>query len=72
MVDPRKHKKYDALISNCRALALVRTAVTHPGDVTSLKGEIAEAKIIDPIRFGPRGGSARSPRRWAETSYGSG
>lgn len=56
MLEPRKHEKYDALISACHALAPVRTAVVHPCDETSLRGaiEAAEAKIIKPVLVGPQ------------------
>ena len=55
MDELRQHKKYDALIYACHALAPVRTAVAHPCDETSLRGAIEafEAKIIKPILIGP-------------------
>ena len=55
MDELRQHKKYDALIYACHALAPVRTAVAHPCDETSLRGAIEafEAKIIKPILVGP-------------------
>jgi phosphate acetyltransferase len=55
MAEPRKHKKYDALIASCQSLSPVRTAVAHPCDDTSLSGaiEAAEAKLIKPILVGP-------------------
>src|ERR1700761_6467180 len=56
MSEPRKHEKYDSLISACHALAPVRTAVVHPCDETSLRSavEAAEAKIIRPVLVGPQ------------------
>jgi phosphotransacetylase len=55
MAEPGEHKKYEALIYACHALAPVRTIVVHPCDDSSLTGaiEAAEAKIIKPILVGP-------------------
>ena len=55
MTEAPKHRKYEALIRDCQALAPVRTAVAHPCDETSLRGavEAAEAKIIKPVLIGP-------------------
>ena len=55
MAEGRKHEKYDALISRCRTLTPVKTAVVHPCDETSLVGAVsaASAGIIKPILVGP-------------------
>lgn len=55
MAETRKHEKYETLISMCRALAPVRTAVVHPCDQSTLQGaiEAAQARIIRPILVGP-------------------
>jgi len=52
----RKHKKYEALIANCKALKPVPTAIAYPCDESSLRGavEAAEAGILLPILVGPR------------------
>lgn len=57
MAEPRKHEKYDNLISACDALAPVRMGVVHPCDETSLSGalEAAKAGIIKPVLIGPEG-----------------
>jgi len=52
----RKHEKYKRLITRCKALAPVPTAVAHPCDESSLRGavEAAELGILQPILVGPR------------------
>jgi phosphate acetyltransferase len=52
----RKHEKYERLISHCKALAPIPTAVAHPCDESSLRGavEAAELGILQPILVGPR------------------
>jgi phosphate acetyltransferase len=48
--------KYEDLLSRCRGLEPIPTAVAHPCDVPSLSGAIEAAKqgLIDPILVGPR------------------
>ena len=55
MDQPRKHKKYDALIAACHALRPLRTAVVHPCDESSLTGalEAATLGLIEPVLVGP-------------------
>ena len=52
----RKHEKYKRLITRCKALTPVPTAVAHPCDESSLRGavEAAELGILRPILVGPR------------------
>jgi phosphate acetyltransferase len=52
----RKHEKYERLISRCKALSPVPTAVAHPCDESSLRGavEAAELGLLKPILVGPR------------------
>ena len=52
----RKHEKYKRLITRCKALTPVPTAVAHPCDESSLRGavEAAELGILQPILVGPR------------------
>lgn len=51
----RQHEKYDRLITRCRALAPVRTAVVYPCDESSLRGalEAADMGLLTPILIGP-------------------
>jgi len=48
--------KYEDLLSRCRGLDPIPTAVAHPCDVPSLSGAIEAAKegLIEPILVGPR------------------
>ena len=52
----RKHEKYERLISYCKQLPPMPTAVVHPCDRSSLEGamEAARAGLIAPILVGPR------------------
>jgi phosphate acetyltransferase len=52
----QKHAKYERLLTRCKELAPVPTAVAHPCDESSLRGavEAAEKGIIQPILVGPR------------------
>lgn len=50
-----RHHQYDALISACRGLAPLRTAIVHPCDETSLRATLAAAaaELIEPVLVGP-------------------
>ncbi|MBK8752744.1 MAG: phosphate acetyltransferase [Candidatus Competibacteraceae bacterium] len=52
----RKHEKYQRLITRCKALTPVPTAVAHPCDESSLRCavEAAELGILQPILVGPQ------------------
>src|SRR5208282_3351523 len=51
----RRHDRYQELITLCRELEPIRTAVVHPCDAPSLEGAVraAEAHLIIPILVGP-------------------
>ena len=51
----RRHDRYQELITLCRELEPIRTAVVHPCDASSLEGAVraAEAHLIIPILVGP-------------------
>jgi phosphotransacetylase len=53
--EPRGTGKYDALLTRCKSMAAVATAVAHPCDEASLGAvvEAAQAGIITPILVGP-------------------
>src|SRR5262245_29917884 len=48
--------KYEQLLTRCRSLSPIPTAVAHPCDVSSLSGAIEAANegLIEPILVGPR------------------
>src|SRR4051812_48573883 len=50
-----KPDRYEMLLSRCKALEPVPTAVAYPCEKTALMGaiEAAEARLIDPILVGP-------------------
>jgi phosphate acetyltransferase len=52
---PRRHAKYEKLISAARGIPPIVTAVAHPCDQTSLEGaaEAGAAGMIEPILVGP-------------------
>lgn len=51
----RRHDRYQELITLCRELEPIRTAVVHPCDAPSLEGAVraAEAHLIIPLLVGP-------------------
>jgi phosphate acetyltransferase len=55
-ITPRKHEKYERLITAAKALPPLATAIAYPCDETSLKGalEAAAAGLIKPILVGPK------------------
>ncbi|MGO8920897.1 MAG: bifunctional enoyl-CoA hydratase/phosphate acetyltransferase [Stellaceae bacterium] len=54
-VQLRRHDRYQELITLCRELEPIRTAIVHPCDAPSLEGAVraAEAHLIIPLLVGP-------------------
>ena len=55
--------RLEGLLERCRGLKPMLTGVVHPCSAEALAGVVAaaEAKLIVPVLFGPRGNSVRSP-----------
>lgn len=62
---PRKHEKYERLITRARQVGAVPTAVAHPCEETALEGaiEAAQAGMISPILVGPAAKIAEVAKR---------